>query len=136
MPPGEDLLAWLAGARLVCFPLPGDWRLAKLEAGDWRWGEAAVTGELVLEVSWEELVEAAGDRLNFELKGEGDDNAEVDVVCRGVNDDRLLGGVMAMKEGDVRGLDNDDEKVEEVDTEGADERVEVLVFVEIGRAHV
>ena len=62
------------------------------------------------------------------LKGEGEVRAAV-VVCKGVNDERLAGGVMAMNEGEARGLDNDEEKVDEVDTEGADVRVEEFVLV-------
>lgn len=65
----------------------------------------------------------------LELKGEGEVNAAVVVVCKGVSDERLAGGVMAMKEGEARGLDNDEEKVEEVDTDGADDIVEELVLV-------
>lgn len=63
------------------------------------------------------------------LKGEGEVRAAVDVVCKGVKDERLAGGVMAMNEGEARGLDNDEEKVDEVVTEGADVRVEEFVLV-------
>ena len=65
----------------------------------------------------------------FVLKGDGEVKAAVVVVCKGVNDERLAGGVMAMNEGEARGLDNDEENVEEVDAEGADDRVIEFVLV-------
>ena len=77
-------------------------------------------------------MEAAGDKLNFELRGEGEVRAEVDVVCSGVKDDRLLVGVRAMKDGDVRGLDNDDDQVS---SGSSDDTQHILIFPRIVTPH-
>lgn len=62
------------------------------------------------------------------MNGEGEDKPEL--VCRGGRDWRLVGGVMAMNEGEDKGLDSAVEKVEDVDIEGDVEKVVEFVLVE------
>ena len=51
-------------------------------------------------------------------------------MVRGGSEFKLVTGVIAMNEGDANGLDDEGENVEDVDTEGEEERDEVFVFVD------
>ena len=68
--------------------------------------------------------------MNFEAKGAEDGKLELTVVVKGGRVFKLVAGVIAMKDGDVNGLDEDGENVDEVETEGADVREEDIDLVD------
>ena len=60
----------------------------------------------------------------MEAKGADEGKLELTVVVKGAKVFKLVAGVIAMKEGDVKGLEEDGENVDEVDTEGAEVKEE------------
>ena len=68
--------------------------------------------------------------VNFEANGAEDGELELTVVVKGGRVFKLVAGVMAMKDGDVKGLDDDGENVDDVETEGADVREEDIDLVD------
>ena len=68
--------------------------------------------------------------VNFEANGAEDGELELTVMVNGGRVFKLVAGVMAMKDGDVKGLDDDGENVDEVETEGADVREEDIDLVD------
>lgn len=66
----------------------------------------------------------------MEAKGADEGKLELTVVVKGAKVFKLVAGVIAMKEGDVKGLEEDGENVDEVDTEGAEVREEDMDLVD------
>lgn len=66
----------------------------------------------------------------MEAKGADEGKLELTVVVKGAKVFKLVAGVIAMKEGDVKGLEEDGENVDEVDTEGAEVKEEDMDLVD------